>query len=85
MSDTPDNVRSMVLYAWVGEDEHGSGEVGLKQGVTPSGIIPLVSVSREKLAAREHQLQAQADMFGKTIRLCKFVFVEEIITVEKKS
>ena len=34
----------LTIYAWVGEDEYGSGRVGLKQGVVPAGIIPLVAM-----------------------------------------
>lgn len=40
---TPEPVRKMVLYAWVGEDELGSGEVGLKQALVPAGFIALIT------------------------------------------
>lgn len=33
-------------FAWVGEDELGSGEVGLKRGYVPAGLIPLVAIER---------------------------------------
>ena len=35
-ANTPDNVKTTALYAWVGEDEMGSGQIGLKQGVVPA-------------------------------------------------
>lgn len=28
----------MNLWAWLGEDEHGSGEIGLKQAHAPAGM-----------------------------------------------
>ena len=64
----------MTLYAWIGEDELGSGEVGLKQALVPAGYIPLVSLSREKINRPEirQQLQKQASFYGKTIRLVAF-------------
>lgn len=87
MSDTPDNVKEICLYAWVGEDEFGSGKVGLKQGLTNAGYIPLVAVEESKVNRVEMSipLQSQSDLFGKTIRLCKFVFVEEIVTLQPES
>jgi hypothetical protein len=84
MSKTPENVKELALYAWLGEDEFGSGEIGLKQALVPAGMIPLVAVDDSKLN-RDHirqALQSQADEYGKTIRFCKFTFVEEIITIE---
>jgi hypothetical protein len=68
------------LYAWVGEDELGSGEVGLKQGYTWSGIIPLVAVRRDKIDTPDlrAQLGAQAARYGKTIRLVRFQEVETV-------
>ena len=35
--NTPKEVQEMVLHAWVGEDELGSGEFGIKQGIVPAG------------------------------------------------
>ena len=29
------------ILAWVGEDEHGSGVIGIKQAQVPAGFIPL--------------------------------------------
>lgn len=82
-SNTPENVKAVNLFAWVGEDELGSGEVGLKQGAVPAGYIPLVSVNAQKLDRDfiVRQLQLQANAYGKTIRLCKYEFVEEIVTI----
>lgn len=76
-------VQDLVLYAWVGEDELGSGHLGLKQGLVPAGMIPLVSVEAHKLQSVGliQQLSAQAARYGKTLHLCKFVFAEEVCTV----
>lgn len=85
--NTPENVKEVALFAWLGEDEFGSGKVGLKQALVPAGYIPLVAVDDFKLdrdAIRE-AMQAQANAYGKTIRFCKFAFVEEIITVEPEA
>jgi hypothetical protein len=74
----------LLLYAWVGEDEFGSGEIGLKQGVVPVGLIPLVALSRRKVDRLEirQQLQAQADHYGKTIRLVEFREAETVEVIE---
>lgn len=71
------------LFAWIGEDEFGSGRVGLKQGVTLAGIVPLVVMEydRAKIDRMRDQLQLQADHYGKTIRLARFTFVEDVITL----
>lgn len=68
----------------IDEDEHGSGEVGLKQGITGAGCIPLVAVDGFKLDREDmrQQLQHQANVYRKTIRLCRFVCVEELVTLE---
>ncbi len=64
------------LFAWIGEDEFGSGKVGLKQGFTQAGLIPLVAMSfdRAKMERLLPQMNAQAEKYGKKIRLCRFVF-----------
>lgn len=65
----------LTLYAWVGEDEMGSGEVGLKQALVPAGLIPLVSIHRASIdtPSIRAQLRAQVNRYGKTIRLVAFV------------
>jgi hypothetical protein len=76
-------VANMVLYAWVGEDELGSGEVGLKQGVVPAGNIALVACKEGKIDQPYiiEQLQLQSTMFSKAIRLCRFEFAAELIVL----
>lgn len=66
---------ALTLYAWVGEDELGSGAVGLKQAIVPAGVIPIVAVRRDKIDRAEivAQLQSQADTFRKPIRLIECV------------
>jgi hypothetical protein len=72
------------LFAYIGEDElKPGGEIGLKQAVVPVGIVPLVAVHRDKIDRRElqAQLQRQADAYGKTIRLVRFVEAETLVTI----
>lgn len=68
----------LAIYAWVGEDEYGSGRVGIKQGVVPAGIIPLAAMDYhlDRLAKLKPAMEAQAAKSGKKIRLCKFEMVE---------
>jgi len=77
-------IEQMILYAWVGEDELGSGEVGIKQGICPAGMIPLVACREGKMDQEYlvRQMQQQSNRFGKTIRLCKFTFQEVVTTLE---
>jgi len=77
-------LKTIELFAWVGEDELGSGEIGIKQGLVPAGYIPLVAIQRTKIQ-RGHIVQGltkQAQQYGKTIRLCRFVFSEVIQELE---
>ena len=69
------------LFAWGGEDELGSGEMGLKQGRTPAGVIPLVAIQnhKEKMELLAPQMQDQSNSYNKTIKLVRYVAVEEII------
>ena len=69
-------VTEMVLHAWVGEDELGSGEVGIKAGFVPAGCIPLVACKEGKVDQRYivEQMQAQSKQYGKVIRLAQFIF-----------
>ena len=83
-NETDPRIERMVLYAWVGEDEMGSGEVGLKQGTVPAGNIALVSCKEGKMDQPYivEQLRIQASIWGKPIRLCRFVFEKELLTLE---
>jgi hypothetical protein len=74
------------LYAWVGEDEFGSGVIGLKQGRVPAGFVPLVvmdydlyKIERDYLRS---QMECQAKQYGKKIRLVRFAFAEVIAETE---
>jgi hypothetical protein len=73
----------MDLYAWVGIDELGSGRVGIKQGRVPAGFIPLAAMDydRAKLEKLAPAMQAQADIYGQTIRLARFTWVEDVMTL----
>lgn len=83
---TPPEVKAVELFAWVGEDELGGPGIGLKQARVPAGYIPLVAVFKHKMIGNKipSQLQTQVDTYGKTIRLCRFVFAEELITLIPK-
>ena len=78
MSDDPKRLRTIELFAWLGEDELGSGVVGLKQGLVPAGLIPLVATTIDKMHRAELMLamHAQAALCGKKIYLCRFTFAE---------
>lgn len=84
MSKNP--IEQLELVAWVGEDELGSGQIGIKQGLTAAGMIPLAAVGRDdhKLEAFVEHLQRQANAYGKVIRLCRFRFVSEEIVLRPK-
>lgn len=71
------------LYAWMGMDEFGSGEVGIKQGQSPAGYIPLVSKDREKVERLKPQMQAQAKRYGMKIYLVRYR-VDEIVDVTQE-
>ncbi len=73
------------LYAWIGEDELGSGKIGIKQGLVPAGMIPLVSIDREKMIKLYPQMNEQAKQYGKRIRLCRFMFNNIEIATEAGS
>lgn len=71
-------LENIELYAWVGEDELGSGEIGLKQGNVPAGNIPLVAIRRDKVEKLYPQMEAQATRYGKKIRLVRFTYAEVV-------
>lgn len=74
MEELPDRLKQIELFAWVGEDELGSGVVGIKQGIVPAGCIPLVATTEGKIRRGEvlAGLRAQAAKYGKKIYLCRF-------------
>jgi hypothetical protein len=75
-----DRIEEVRLYAWLGEDEHGSGVIGLKQALVPAGLIPIVATELGKadLAIIQEALNLQARIYGKPISLVEFR-VERII------
>lgn len=77
------DLEKMVLWAWVGADELGSGELGLKQARTPAGMIPLVACKEGKIDKPEiaGQLQSQATVFRKVIRLVRFRYQAVVETL----
>lgn len=91
--DQPTKHKSLAeteLWAWLGEDDQEdvamrTGEIGLKQGITPAGRIPMVAVSRSKMEKYWHHAEAQARAQGKKIRLCRFTFAEVVRETEHGS
>lgn len=83
-SGSDPRVEAMVLYAWVGEDELGSGKVGLKQAMVPAGCIAMVACEEGRIDQDYiiKQLRLQANTYGKTIRLCRFVYQGEVMALE---
>jgi len=77
-------LKEITLYAWLGEDELGSGEIGIKRGRVPAGDIPLVAVDEEKMGNLSEQLDAMGKHFNRRISLCKFKFDGVIKEVGKQ-
>lgn len=75
---TPDRLLPVELFAWIGEDELGSGVIGIKQGLVPAGMIPLVATAPGKVNRAEllAAMGSQAMGYGKKIYLCRFTFAE---------
>jgi hypothetical protein len=78
-------LETLELYAWVGRDEMGSGAIGLKQALVPAGVIPMVSLSREKLEAYWDQAERMASIYGKRVFLIRFQAVEVVRKAEAGS
>lgn len=76
----PPELAGLELYAYVGEDELGSGEIGLKQGRVPAGFIPIVAIRRDKIDRDDlrMQMRRQTSRYGKQIRLVRFR-AEEVV------
>jgi hypothetical protein len=74
--EIPKEVLEFEVYAWVGQDEHGSGVFGLKQGLAPAGIIPMVSTDQQKLDQYWKQAEGQAEVYGMRIYLVKLTCTE---------
>lgn len=82
---TDPRLYDLCLYAWVGEDEFHPKHVGIKQGQTTHGFIPLVGIDMNRQGAPtealQKMLQAQANQYGKSISLVRFSFAGEILTL----
>jgi hypothetical protein len=77
------SLKEIELFAWLGEDELGSGEIGLKQGNVPAGLIPIVATDESKVRKVQPQMESQANYYGKKISLCRFVLAEVICTTKE--
>jgi hypothetical protein len=83
-----EDVKAVELFAWVGEDELGSGIIGIKQAVVPAGTIPIVATTLEKVNQEyiSQAMDAMGKLYGKKIMLCKFKFdavISEVGTTGK--
>lgn len=87
MADQQVKLEEMELYAWVGEDEYGSGVIGIKQGRVATGMIPIVATARSKVDQDylREQFQKQANEYGKTIRLVRFTFAGELAAITPRA
>ena len=85
MSSDPDRLKQVELFAWLGEDEHGSGVVGLKQGLVPAGYIPLVATRQDKVHRDgiTGAMSLQASVYRKKIYLCRYKFDGVLWSTEK--
>jgi hypothetical protein len=75
-----ERIEDVRLFAWLGEDEHGTGVIGLKQARVPAGLMAIVATSQAKVDRFdiEVQLAEQAEQYGKQISLVEFR-VERVI------
>jgi hypothetical protein len=74
----PKEVTELELYAWVGRDEYGSGVFGLKQGLVPAGMVPMVAIDQKKLDQYWEAAEAQAREFGQRIYQVRLTFAEVV-------
>lgn len=72
------------MFAWIGMDEHGSGRIGLKQGRTVAGFIPLATMDfdQNKLKKLKPGLEVLSKTFGKKIYLVRLEMVEIVDQTE---
>lgn len=81
-------VPPMDLFAWIGEDELGSGVVGIKARLMPTGLTALACIAehRDRLQdpAVVASLQAQVNRYGKRIRFARFSIVEDLMALERR-
>lgn len=68
------------LFAWIGEDELGSGVVGIKQGFAQTGFTALVATKESKMQQFSAGMNGQAAHYGKKIYLCRFECKEVIFS-----
>lgn len=80
-----------VLYAYIGMEERTDHpqRVGLKQGITPAGVIPLVVMDfhRDRLdnPLIVDQLQEQADKSRTPIQLARFTYAACVTVIEPRT
>lgn len=81
-----DAILKTEMLAYIGEDELGSGEIGLKQGMTQLGLIPLAFIGthrdRAESGPMKMQMALQARAFDKPIYLVRYAAVEIIKVYE---
>jgi len=83
--DIPEPLKELVLYAWVGPNDAFDAKDdkwGLKQGIVPAGIIPLVAVDCEKVERQWPQMAGLAKATGKVRYLARFEFAG-VVRVEE--
>ncbi len=78
MTEFDKRLLTIELFAWVGEDELGSGEIGLKQAIVAAGCIPMVATRLDKMDQPyiAGQMDGLALRYNTQIRLVRFVATE---------
>ena len=74
------DVSKMKLYAWIGEDEENTEDIGIKMANGPKGPFPLISSDISKIDTEfiHSMLKTQATLFGRPITLVSFEVKEKI-------
>jgi len=71
--NTIKKIKELSMYAWIGEDENGSGEIGVKQALVPAGMIPIAGIDINKIG--QQYIKEAMDNQGKAFGKKKFVYV----------
>jgi hypothetical protein len=87
VTDEREQIEAAHVWVWMGLDDAKTpvepGVVGIKQGYTPAGLIPLASIRPGQMAQSYIALQMQhyVEMTGKRRFLVRFKFdvIEEVV------
>lgn len=81
----------LTALAWIGEDELGSGEIGIKRVILEGQPMALVLLETQRNVVGkltdpmlQSGLQDMANHYGKPLRLVRLQVVEEVMTITPK-